>query len=166
MQHTYRERERRICLISFYPPIQVEDLKAKLASQEAQLTFKKQNIEALIAKIGLQTEKVSSKRKAADVEAQKVRRLCWLFRQELTLPAKMERLSPLTGLGCPGLPQVAVIQTEVSARQKECEDDLAKAEPLLTAATAALHTLNKVPDFIHLDVDLEEEIYKITATIQ
>lgn len=58
-------------------------------------------------------------------------------------------LSPLTGLGCSGLPQVAVIQTEVSARQKECEDDLVKAEPLLTAATTALHTLNKVPRFVH-----------------
>ncbi|TMS10512.1 Dynein heavy chain 11, axonemal [Larimichthys crocea] len=89
---------------------QVEDLKAKLASQEAELTLKKQNIEALITKIGLQTEKVSSKREAADVEAQKV----------------------------------AVIQAEVSIKQKECENDLAKAEPSLTAATAALHTLNKV----------------------
>ncbi|XP_051263753.1 dynein axonemal heavy chain 11 isoform X2 [Dicentrarchus labrax] len=89
---------------------QVEDLKAKLASQEAELTFKKQNIEALITKIGLQTERVSSKREAADVEAQKV----------------------------------AVIQAEVSLKQKDCENDLAKAEPSLTAATAALHTLNKV----------------------
>ncbi|KAM3614782.1 uncharacterized protein V6R79_018954 [Siganus canaliculatus] len=89
---------------------QVEDLKAKLASQEAELTFKKENIEALIAKIGLQTEMISSKREAADAEAQKV----------------------------------AVIQAEVSVKQKDCETDLAKAEPSLTAATAALHTLNKV----------------------
>ncbi|XP_049903056.1 dynein axonemal heavy chain 11 [Epinephelus moara] len=89
---------------------QVEDLKAKLASQEAELTFKNQNIEALITKIGLQTERVSSKREAADAEAQKV----------------------------------AVIQAEVSVKQKDCENDLAKAEPSLTAATAALDTLNKV----------------------
>ncbi|KAI3360460.1 hypothetical protein L3Q82_002355 [Scortum barcoo] len=89
---------------------QVEDLKAKLASQEAELTFKKQNIEALITKIGLQTERVSSKKEVADAEAQKV----------------------------------AVIQAEVSVKQKDCENDLAKAEPSLTAATAALHTLNKV----------------------
>uniref|UniRef100_A0A671UN02 Dynein axonemal heavy chain 11 n=1 Tax=Sparus aurata TaxID=8175 RepID=A0A671UN02_SPAAU len=40
--------------------------------------------------------------------------------------------------------KVAVIQAEVSAKQKDCENDLAKAEPSLTAATAALHTLNKV----------------------
>lgn len=52
---------------------QVENLKAKLASQESELTIKNQNIEALIAKIGQQTEKVSSKREAADAEAQKVR---------------------------------------------------------------------------------------------
>ncbi|KAM3873375.1 dynein axonemal heavy chain 11 [Diretmus argenteus] len=89
---------------------QVEDLKAKLASQEAELIIKKQNTEALIAKIGLQTEKVSSKREAADVEAQKV----------------------------------AVIQAEVSVKKKDCEKDLAKAEPSLAAATAALDTLNKV----------------------
>lgn len=57
----------------------MEHLKAKLASQEAELTFKNQNIEALITKIGLQTEKVSSKKEAADVEAQKVRyRLLYL----------------------------------------------------------------------------------------
>ncbi|XP_035799351.2 dynein axonemal heavy chain 11 [Amphiprion ocellaris] len=89
---------------------QVEDLKAKLASQEAELTFKNQNIEALITKIGLQTERVSNKRQAADVEAQKV----------------------------------SVIQAEIAVKQKDCENDLAKAEPSLTAATAALDTLNKV----------------------
>ncbi|XP_026040676.1 dynein heavy chain 11, axonemal isoform X2 [Astatotilapia calliptera] len=89
---------------------QVEDLKAKLASQDAELTLKNENIEALIAKIGQQTERVSSKREAADVEAQKV----------------------------------AVIQAEIAVKQKECENDLSKAEPLLAAATAALNTLNKV----------------------
>lgn len=45
--------------------------------------------------------------------------------------------------------QVAVIQAEVSVKQKDCENDLAKAEPSLTAATAALHTLNKVLHFIN-----------------
>ncbi|XP_034084207.1 dynein heavy chain 11, axonemal [Gymnodraco acuticeps] len=89
---------------------QVDDLKAKLASQEAELTCKNQNIEALITKIGLQTEKVSSKREAADIEAQKV----------------------------------AVIKAEVLVKQKDCESDLAKAEPSLAAATEALDTLNKV----------------------
>nr|XP_046254731.1 dynein axonemal heavy chain 11 isoform X1 [Scatophagus argus] len=40
--------------------------------------------------------------------------------------------------------KVAVMQAQVSVKQKDCENDLAKAEPSLTAATAALHTLNKV----------------------
>lgn len=120
-----------------------------MASQEAQLTLKKQNIEALIAKIGLQTEKVSSKRKAADVEAQKVRCHSLVFRHKHALSERGASAFPLS-LGWFALPfQVAVMQTEVSARQRECEDDLAKAEPLLTAATAALHTLNKVPGFVH-----------------
>ncbi|XP_028983813.1 dynein axonemal heavy chain 11 isoform X2 [Betta splendens] len=40
--------------------------------------------------------------------------------------------------------KVAIIQAQVSVKQKECENDLAKAEPSLTAATAALDTLNKI----------------------
>ncbi|XP_041102237.1 dynein heavy chain 11, axonemal-like [Polyodon spathula] len=89
---------------------QVEDLKAKLASQEVELNLKNQDAEALITKIGLQTEKVSHEKSIADAEEQKV----------------------------------AAIQAEVSAKQKDCEDDLSKAEPALVAATAALNTLNKV----------------------
>nr|XP_054596285.1 dynein axonemal heavy chain 11 [Nothobranchius furzeri] len=89
---------------------QVEDLKAKLASQEADLNLKNGNTEALLVKIGLQSEKVSQKREAADVEAQKV----------------------------------AAMQAEIAVKQKDCESDLAKAEPSLTAAVEALNTLNKV----------------------
>ncbi|XP_061574307.1 dynein axonemal heavy chain 11 [Cololabis saira] len=89
---------------------QVENLKAKLALQEAELTFKNQNIECLITKIGLQTEKVGKKREAVDVEAQKV----------------------------------ASMRAEIAVKQRDCENELAKAEPLLTAAVAALDTLNKV----------------------
>ena len=39
--------------------------------------------------------------------------------------------------------KVAVINTEVSAKAKSCSEDLAKAEPALEAAEAALNTLNK-----------------------
>uniref|UniRef100_A0A8C0G3E5 Dynein axonemal heavy chain 11 n=1 Tax=Chelonoidis abingdonii TaxID=106734 RepID=A0A8C0G3E5_CHEAB len=89
---------------------QVEDLKSKLASQEAELQLRNQDAEALITKTGLQTEKVSQERATADAEERKV----------------------------------VAIQTEVSLKQRECEDDLVKAEPALVAATAALNTLNKV----------------------
>ncbi|XP_069504355.1 dynein axonemal heavy chain 11 [Ambystoma mexicanum] len=89
---------------------QVENLKAKLASQEAELQQRNQDAEALITKIGRQTEKVSQEKSTADAEERKV----------------------------------AAIQEEVAQKQKDCEDDLVKAEPALVAATAALNTLNRV----------------------
>lgn len=39
--------------------------------------------------------------------------------------------------------RVAVIAEEVSKKQKDCEEDLIKAEPALVAAQEALNTLNK-----------------------
>lgn len=39
--------------------------------------------------------------------------------------------------------KVAVIAEEVSKKQKDCEEDLTKAEPALLAAQEALNTLNK-----------------------
>lgn len=39
---------------------------------------------------------------------------------------------------------MAAIQAEVTKQQKETEEDLAKAEPALQAANAALNTLNRV----------------------
>lgn len=39
--------------------------------------------------------------------------------------------------------KVAVIAEEVSKKQKDCEEDLIKAEPALVAAQEALNTLNK-----------------------
>lgn len=58
-------------IMTFSP--QVGDLKARLASQEAELQLRNQDTEALIAKIGLQTEKVSREKAVADAEEQKVR---------------------------------------------------------------------------------------------
>ncbi|XP_076826869.1 dynein axonemal heavy chain 11 [Brachyhypopomus gauderio] len=51
---------------------QVEDLKAKLSSQEVELSLKSQAAEALITKIGQQTERLSQRRANADQEEQKV----------------------------------------------------------------------------------------------
>lgn len=50
---------------------QVEDLNFKLASQEAELQLKNQDAEALIAKIGFQTEKVSQEKAIVKAEEQK-----------------------------------------------------------------------------------------------
>lgn len=52
---------------------QVEDLKAKLAVQEVELWQRNEEIEALLAKIGQQTDKVNQERSVADEEEQKVR---------------------------------------------------------------------------------------------
>lgn len=52
---------------------QVEDLKAKLAVQEVELWQRNEEIEALLAKIGQQTDKVNQERAVADEEEQKVR---------------------------------------------------------------------------------------------
>lgn len=43
------------------------------------------------------------------------------------------------------------MQAEIAVKQRDCENELAKAEPLLTAAVAALDTLNKVHNFIKLN---------------
>ncbi|XP_078721925.1 dynein axonemal heavy chain 11 [Lampetra fluviatilis] len=40
--------------------------------------------------------------------------------------------------------KVAGIQEQVAAQQRECEEDLVKAEPALVAATSALNTLNRL----------------------
>nr|XP_054595116.1 dynein axonemal heavy chain 11 [Nothobranchius furzeri] len=51
---------------------QVEDLKAKLAVQEVELLQRNTDIEALLAKIGQQSDKLSQERAVADAEEQKV----------------------------------------------------------------------------------------------
>lgn len=61
--------------------VQVEDLKAKLAVQEVELWQRNSDIEALIAKIGQQTDKLNQERAVADAEEQKVRADCSLMSQ-------------------------------------------------------------------------------------
>ncbi|XP_045149226.1 dynein axonemal heavy chain 9 [Echinops telfairi] len=88
---------------------QVDDLKAKLATQEVELKQKNEDADRLIQVVGVETGKVSQEKALADEEERKV----------------------------------ALIMREVKQKQKACEEDLVKAEPALTAAQAALHTLNK-----------------------
>ena len=88
----------------------MDDLKAKLASQEAELKIKNEDADKLIQIVGVETEKVSKEKAIADEEEKKV----------------------------------AAINEAVSKKAKECEEDLAKAEPALKAAQEALNTLNKV----------------------
>ncbi|KAM8934084.1 dynein axonemal heavy chain 11-like [Pelodytes ibericus] len=89
---------------------QVEDLKSKLAVQEVELHQRNSDTEALISKIGQQTEKLNQEKNIADAEEQKIE----------------------------------AIQAEITKQQQESADDLAKAEPALQAANAALNTLNRL----------------------
>lgn len=57
----------------------MEDLKAKLAVQEVELWQRNSDIEALIAKIGQQTDKLNQERAVADAEEQKVGKDCRLM---------------------------------------------------------------------------------------
>lgn len=59
------------CFLSFFA--QVEDLQAKLAVQEVELWQRNTDIEALIAKIGQQTDKLNQERAVADAEEHRVR---------------------------------------------------------------------------------------------
>jgi len=88
---------------------QVDDMKAKLGAQEVVLAEKNIAANALIERVGIETEKVNKEKAIAKIEQDKV----------------------------------AVINTEVSAKAKSCSADLAKAEPALEAAAAALDSLNK-----------------------
>ena len=49
--------------------------------------------------------------------------------------------------------KVAAIAVVVGGKQRDCEEDLAKAEPALLAAQDALNTLNKV-SFLYLCLSL------------
>ncbi|XP_037074053.1 dynein beta chain, ciliary-like [Pollicipes pollicipes] len=88
---------------------QVDDLKAKLASQEVELKIKNEDADRLIQIVGKETETVTREKNIADSEEKKV----------------------------------GVITVEVGKKQRECEADLAKAQPALIAAKDALDTLNK-----------------------
>lgn len=74
------------------PSNQVEDLKAKLAVQEVELWQRNADIEALIAKIGQQTDKVNQERAVADAEEQKVSELVFLCVEDLFVNSKVEVL--------------------------------------------------------------------------
>lgn len=64
---------------------QVEDLKAKLALQEVELWQRNSDIEALIAKIGQQTDKLNQERAVADAEEQRVGFVCWSSESNLII---------------------------------------------------------------------------------
>ncbi|KAF0047081.1 hypothetical protein F2P81_000714 [Scophthalmus maximus] len=142
----------------------VEDLKAKLAVQEVELWQRNTDIEALIAKIGQQTDKLNQERDVADAEEQK-KYVEYDFIQknpeDRGTRSGNGKLSKLVAIHSKCIHfvvvEVAAIQAEVTKQQQETEDDLAKAEPALQAANAALNTLNRVDDFLQALVNFDKE---------
>lgn len=68
----------------------MEDLKAKLATQEVELQLRNTDTEALIAKIGQQSEKLSQERSVADAEEQRVRHA------HTDIPTLMHKITHIT----------------------------------------------------------------------
>ena len=57
------------------------------------------------------------------------------------------------------------INKEVSIKQKDCEEDLKKAEPALVAAQAALNTLNKVRHLLFIFFSGGESISRLALFV-
>ena len=62
--------------------------------------------------------------------------------------AETEKVSKEKAIADEEEKKVSVIAEEVGKKQRDCETDLAKAEPALKAAQEALNTLNKVCQYI------------------
>lgn len=125
--------------------IQVDDLKAKLAIQEAELKQKNEDADKLIHVVGIETEKVSKEKAIADEEELKVQAINTVRRlgQHELCQHRGAVAVASTGHSCSPCPIPSPTQN-VAEKQRACETDLAKAEPALIAAQEALNTLNKV----------------------
>lgn len=109
-------------LIVLYVFSQVDDLKAKLAAQEAELAIKNEDANKLITVVGAETEKVSKEKAFADEEEKKVQVIneevtkkqkdCStdLAKAEPALRAAQEALNTLNKVGSE---QAAVLQCMV-----------------------------------------------------
>lgn len=122
----------------------MDDLKAKLAVQEAELKQKNEDADKLIHVVGVETEEVSKEKAIADEEELKVQAINMVRGTELVLGSNMEWGSTSSvGSGRSPCP-IPLRPQNVTEKQRACETDLAKAEPALVAAQEALNTLNKV----------------------
>lgn len=65
--------------------------------------------------------------------------------------AETEKVSKEKAIADEEEKKVSKITIEVEAKQRDCEEDLAKAEPALMAAKEALNTLNKVSKRAEID---------------
>lgn len=118
--------------------VQVDELKQKLAIQEVELQQKNEAADALIAIVGVETEKVQ-KEKALGALVVTFIRIVLVF----AILYLVVIINNFVSSADEEETKVAMIAEEVLKKQKDCEADLVKAEPALLAAQEALNTLNK-----------------------
>ncbi|NXT77896.1 DYH9 protein, partial [Zapornia atra] len=110
-----------------------KDLKAKMERLEnglEKLSTTSAQVDELKAKLAAQEVELKQKNEAADKLIQVV-------------GVETEKVSREKAIADEEEQKVALITQEVQQKQKDCEEDLAKAEPALVAAQDALNTLNK-----------------------
>ncbi|KAK2522533.1 hypothetical protein Q9233_010530 [Columba guinea] len=110
-----------------------KDLKARMERLENGLEKLKSTsaqVDELKARLAAQELELKQKNEDAD-------KLIWV------VGAETEKVSREKAIADEEEQKVALITQEVEQKQKDCEEDLAKAEPALEAAQAALNTLNK-----------------------
>ncbi|KFQ91060.1 Dynein heavy chain 9, axonemal, partial [Nipponia nippon] len=110
-----------------------KDLKAKMERLEnglKKLNSTSAQVDELKAKLAAQEVELKQKNDDADKLIQVV-------------GVETEKVSREKAIADEEEQKVALITQEVEQQQKDCEEDLAKAEPALAAAQAALNTLNK-----------------------
>ncbi|CAG4954204.1 unnamed protein product [Colias eurytheme] len=122
--------------ISLYSKLvnqKTDELRAKISRLEnglEKLRGTASQVDALKAKLAIQEIELQQKNEAADKLIEMVGVETAKVQSEKALADEEEE-------------KVAVIAEEVSKKQKDCEEDLIKAEPALVAAQEALNTLNK-----------------------
>ncbi|XP_049878702.1 dynein beta chain, ciliary [Pectinophora gossypiella] len=122
--------------ISLYAKLvnnKTQELQAKIVRLEnglEKLRCTASQVDELKAKLAIQEIELQQKNEAADKLIEMVGVETAKVQSEKALADEEEE-------------KVAVIAEEVSKKQKDCEEDLIKAEPALIAAQEALNTLNK-----------------------
>ncbi|KAA8584115.1 hypothetical protein FQN60_015323 [Etheostoma spectabile] len=112
---------------------QVDELKAKLAAQEVELKHKNEDADKLI-QARTRAPFYTAKNYAPDINP-----VCC----PQVVGIETEKVSKEKAVADEEEQKVAAIAVVVSGKQRDCEEDLAKAEPALLAAQDALNTLNK-----------------------
>ncbi|XP_072311900.1 dynein axonemal heavy chain 9 [Eucyclogobius newberryi] len=141
----YLESERRYNYTT--PKSFLEQIKlyrSLLGQKSRELSAKMERLENGLQKLSstsAQVDDLKAKLAAQEVELKQKNADADRLIQEVGV--ETEKVSKEKGVADAEEQKVAAIAVVVSAKQKDCEEDLAKAEPALLAAQDALNTLNK-----------------------